>query len=171
MPWWDNALYDTCSLITLDKLLLDHPELAHYFRHVVALEASFSADQLREPTAQRMRQRVAFAAMPRASDIARILATAGLPRALADVDKLVYATAVHQGMTVVTGDRRLARALIRHGQHVGNMALILKTLVTTQGLAITACEAILADLVKRHDFILSADAPQTWATLQSYAFP
>ncbi len=56
MPWWDNALYDTCSLITLDKLLLDHPELAHYFRHVVALEASFSADQLREATAQRMRQ-------------------------------------------------------------------------------------------------------------------
>jgi len=48
MPWWDNALYDTCSLITLDKLLLDHPELAHHFRHVVALEASFSADQLRE---------------------------------------------------------------------------------------------------------------------------
>jgi len=41
MPWWDNALYDTCSLITLDKLLLDHPELAHYSRHVVALEASF----------------------------------------------------------------------------------------------------------------------------------
>jgi hypothetical protein len=74
-------------------------------------------------------------------------------------------------MTVVTGDIRLARALTRHGQYVGNMALILKTLVTTHGLAITACEAILADLVKRHDFILPADAPQTWATLQSYAFP
>lgn len=171
MPWWDNALYDTCSLITLDKLLLDHAELAHYFRHVVALEASFSADQLRETTAQRMRQRVTLSAMPRASDVARILATAGLPRALADVDRLVYATAVHQRMTVVTGDIRLARALTRHGQYVGNMALILKTLVTTHGLAITACDAILADLVKRHDFLLPADAPQTWATLQSYAFP
>ena len=95
------------------------------------LEASFSADQLRETTAQRMRQRVTLSAMPRASDFARILATAGLPRALADVDRLVYATAVHQGMTVVTGDIRLARALTRHGQYVGNMALILKTLVTT----------------------------------------
>ena len=103
--------------------------------------------------------------------ILKIRIAAGLPRALADVDKLVYATAVHQGMTVVTGDRRLARALTRHGQHVGNMALILKTLVTTHGLAIAACEAILADLVKRHDFILPAEAPQTWATLQSYAFP
>jgi hypothetical protein len=51
------------------------------------------------------------------------------------------------------------------------MALILKTLVMTYGLAITACEAILADLVKRHDFLLPANAPQTWATLQSYAFP
>ena len=171
MTWWDNALYDTCSLITLDKLLLDHPELAHSFRHVVALEASFSADQLRETTTQRMRQRVTLSAMPRASDVARILATAGLPRALADVDRLVYATAVHQGMTVVTGDIRLARALTRHGQYVGNMALILKTLVTTHGFAITACDAILADLVKRHDFLLPANAPQTWATLQSYAFP
>ena len=131
MPWWDNALYDTCSLITLDKLLLDHPELAPHFRHVVALEASFSADQLRETTAQRMRPRVTLAAMPRASEVARMLATAGLPRALAAVDRLVYVTAVHQGMTVVTGDRRLARALTRHRQHVGNMALILKTLVTT----------------------------------------
>ncbi len=171
MPWWDNALYDTCSLITLDKLLLDHPELAPHFRHVVALEASFSADQLREPTAQRMRPRVTLAAMPRASEVARMLATAGLPRALAAVDRLVYVTAIHQGMTVVTGDRRLARALMRQRQHVGNMALILKTLVTTQGLAIAACDAILADLVKRHDFILPADTPQTWATLQHYAFP
>jgi hypothetical protein len=51
------------------------------------------------------------------------------------------------------------------------MAMILKTLVTVHGLAITECDAILADLVKRHDFILPADAPQTWATLQSYTFP
>jgi hypothetical protein len=89
MPWWDNALYDTCSLMTLDKLLLDHPELAHSFRHGVALEASFLAEQLRETTAQRLRQRVTPSAMPRTSDIARILATAGLPRTLADVDRLV----------------------------------------------------------------------------------
>jgi hypothetical protein len=171
MPWWDNALYDTCALITLDKLLLDHPELAHYFRHVIALEASFSADQLRETTAQRMRQRVTLSAMPRAPDVARILATAGLPRALADVDRLVFVTAVHQGMAVVTGDIRLAQALTRQGQHVGNMALILKDLVTAYGLATTACDAILADLVTRHDFILPADAPQTWATLQRYTFP
>jgi hypothetical protein len=51
------------------------------------------------------------------------------------------------------------------------MALIFKTLVTTHGLAITACDAILADLVKRHDFLLPAEAPQTWATLQRYVFP
>ncbi len=171
MPWWDNALYDTCSLITLDKLLLDRPERAYHFRHVLAIEASFSTDQLRETTAQRMLQRVTLSALPRASDVARILATAGLPRALADVDRLVFATAVYHGVTVVTGDIRLARALTRQGQHVGNMAMILKTLVTAHGLAITECDAILADLVKRHDFILPADAPQTWATLQSYTFP
>src|SRR5882672_18886 len=153
--------YDTCALITLDKLLLDHPELAHHFRHAIALEGSFSADQLREATAQGL----TLSAMPRAPDVARILATAGLPRTLADVDRLVFVTAVYQGMTVVTGDIRLAHALTRQGQHVGNMALILKDLVTPHGLATTACDAILADLVTRHDFILPADAPQTWATL------
>jgi hypothetical protein len=67
MPWWDNSLYDTCSLITVDKLLLDHPELAHHFPHVLAIEASFSADQLRETTAQRMRQRVTLSALPTVS--------------------------------------------------------------------------------------------------------
>ena len=41
MPWWDNALYDTCSLITLDKLLLDRPERAYHFRHVLAIELAF----------------------------------------------------------------------------------------------------------------------------------
>ena len=147
------------------------PELAHHFRRVLAIEASFSADQLRETTAQRMRQRVTLSAMPRASDVAKILATAGLPRALADVDRLIFTTAVHHGMTVVTGDIKLARALARQGQHVGNMALILKTLVTTHILAIAECDAILADLVRQHDFILPLNSPQTWTTLQSYRFP
>ncbi len=41
MSWWSNALYDTCSLITLDKMFLDHPEMEDHFQGIMALEASF----------------------------------------------------------------------------------------------------------------------------------
>jgi hypothetical protein len=51
MPWWNNALYDTCSLITLDKMLLDYPEMEQHFQGILTLEASFWTDQLRRDTA------------------------------------------------------------------------------------------------------------------------
>lgn len=40
MPWWNKALYDTCSLITLDKILLAHPELEHLVQDILTLAAS-----------------------------------------------------------------------------------------------------------------------------------
>ncbi len=31
MSWWETALYDTCSLITLDKLYQERPSLSQFF--------------------------------------------------------------------------------------------------------------------------------------------
>ena len=57
MAWWKEALYDTCSLITRDKLLLERAALARHFpKSILALEESFSADQLRKETAGRMKR-------------------------------------------------------------------------------------------------------------------
>ncbi len=32
MSWWETALYDTCSLITLDKLYQERPSLSQFFQ-------------------------------------------------------------------------------------------------------------------------------------------
>ena len=55
------------------------------------------------------------------TELASLLLTSGLPKSLSDVDKLVFATAVHTEIAVVTGDKRLAKAVRKHGQDVGNL--------------------------------------------------
>lgn len=171
MPWWNDALYDTCSLITLDKIFQDHPEMETHFRMVLALEASFRSDQLRKATASRMQPRVTYLDAPALPDLRNILAAAHLPKVLAQVDKLIFATAVHHGLKIVTGDKRLAQAVAQKGLHVGNIALALKTLVVSRVLSTAECNAILADLVKRRDYLLPRNHPQTWTTLRCYTFP
>jgi hypothetical protein len=64
MSWWTKALYDTCSLITLDKLLLDQPGMEAHFHEAQALDESFTADQMRPDTAERMRARTTILALP-----------------------------------------------------------------------------------------------------------
>ena len=135
MPWWNDALYDTCSLITLDKVFLDHPEMETHFRGILAIEANFRSDQLRKATASRMQPRVTYLDAPAVPDLTNILAAARLPKVLAQVDKLVFATAVHHGLTVVTGDKSLAQAVAQKGLYVGNIALALKTLVVSRVLS------------------------------------
>jgi len=127
MSWWKTALYDTCSLITLDKLLLERPGLARQFPiGIRALNESFTSDQMRSETVERIRPRVTTQALPSLAELATLLRDARPSRALATVDTLVYATAVHFQLAVVTADKRLATAIQRQGLLVGNIALILK---------------------------------------------
>jgi hypothetical protein len=171
MNWWTTALYDTCSLITLDKLLLERPALARFFpKRCLALETSFSANQLREDTVERMRDRVVLQELPSAGDLAAILSSAGLPKALSEVDTLIYATSVHVGLAVVTGDRQLGRAVRDAGFQVGNMAMILRELVHTKRLASSGCERILKALANRSDLLLGTASP-TWEDLEKHTFP
>ena len=171
MSWWKTALYDTCSLITLDKLLQDRPSLSRWFpKRVLALEVSFTTEQMRVDTAERMKDRAEFSSLPSPTELAHLLSSAGLSKALSDVDKLVFATAVHSGLAVVTGDKRLARAAHQRGLAVGNMALILKELVQTQKLKSTAVEKMLQALADRKDYLLGKPGP-TWDDLKEYTFP
>lgn len=65
MSWWKTAIYDTCSLITLDKLLQERRSLSRYFpKKLLALEVSLSADQMYEETAERMRELVEICEPP-----------------------------------------------------------------------------------------------------------
>jgi hypothetical protein len=170
MSWWKTALYDTCSLITLDKLLVERAALAkHFSSTILALEESFTSDQLREETAERMRPRVSLHPLPTLAQLASLLASAKLSKALSQVDQLVYATAVQGRLSVVTADIRLAKALRAEKIQVGNMALILRELVLTKKLTTAGCEKLLLSLASRKDYLLGMPTP-CWEDLRDYKF-
>lgn len=74
MSWWKAALYDTCSLITLDKLLQDRPSLSRWFpKKVLALEVSLSEDQMYAETAERMKRIVELCPYPTQTELAGLL--------------------------------------------------------------------------------------------------
>lgn len=171
MSWWKKALYDTCSIITLDKLLLERASLARHFpTSIAALEESFTADQLREETAERMRQLVTLCPLPPTTELTNIITAASLSKRLAAVDKLIYATAVHHQLAVVTADKRLAKALQEEELQVGNLAIVLRELVEAKKLTRKSCEKLLVGLAARKDFLLGTPTP-TWADLQGHHFP
>ena len=171
MSWWKTALYDTCSLLTLDKLLLESPGLSRQFtKNALALDESFAPQQMSEETAERLRQQVVLRPLPSQADVARLLSSVRLSDALSDHDKLIFATAAHSKLAVVTSDRRLARAIQRKKLAVGNMALVLKNLVELRKLGKRACEKLMQNLANRQDYLLRIPNP-TWNDLKSYTFP
>lgn len=171
MCWWKTALCDTCSLITWDKLILEQATLEpHFPTTMMALEESFTTEQLYADTAQRMRGRVTICPLPTPTELAATLASASLSKALSSVDTLVYATAVQKRLVVVTGDIRLGRAVQAAGLQVGNFVMILRGLVSDKKLTKKGCENLMAGLATRNDFLLKGPTP-TWAEIQSHSFP
>lgn len=171
MGWWKTALFDTCSLITLDRLILERKSITtHFPKTILALEESFTKDQLHAETVERMRVRVTTQPLPSPTDLSAILATHQLSRALASVDTLVYAAAVHENLSVVTGDRQLAKALVKAGVQVANMALLLQELVSQKKLTESSCENLLKALARQNDLILGTREP-SWSNLKSHKFP
>ena len=172
MDWWKIALFDTCSLITLDKVILEQADLAlHFPSSVLALQESFAADQLRTETSARMRSRVTFCSLPTPADLASVFASSNISKALSTVDRLIYATAVCRQIAVVTADKQLARAVRARRIPVGNMALILRELVVAKKLTVKRCEELLLGLATRKDFILSGRMIPRWIDLRDYTFP
>ena len=56
MDWWNQAVFDTCSVITLDKIRQIDPKIGKYFPKTIrVIDATFAEDQLREDTVNRMR--------------------------------------------------------------------------------------------------------------------
>jgi hypothetical protein len=137
---------------------------------IVALEESFTADQLRQDTAERMRERVTKCPLPPTAELAGILTSGNLSKRLADVDTLVYAAGVHYSLAVVTADKQLAKAVQAKGLRVGNVAVVLRELVATKKLTSMVCENLLIALAARKDFLLGTPTP-TWTLLKNLSFP
>lgn len=171
MHWWKTAIYDTCSLITLDHLFQEEAAISQHFPgKSLALEASLCADQMYKATAARVQKWVEIIELPPPGALAGILAQASLPKSLADVDQLVYATAVHGGISVVTGDKRLGKAVQKQRLKVGDMAAILKELVQSKDLTKAGAVLLLQKLAIRKDYLLGKPIP-TWTDLERHTFP
>jgi hypothetical protein len=170
MAWWPNALYDTCSLITIDKILQIKPDLESHFVGITALEVSFTVDQLQSSVVSRMQARTRIVELPLTEQLTKILEGVQLSIALAEVDILIYATALSNKLVVVTGDKRLAKALQQQGAKVGNVAMILKSLVSSRKLKRSECISLLVELAKGNEFLLGKPDPK-WADLKGYKFP
>jgi hypothetical protein len=171
MNWWNQALFDTCSVITLDKLRQEEPMLArHFSASIRVILATFSEDQLNEDTSGRMRPILTLQEIPSNEELAKFLKKFNPSIALSDVDKLVLATAVLNKLAVVTADRQLGKAVVAAGLQVANMALILKELVNTKKLSQSHCEKLLIALARRNDLILGTKTP-TWPDLKKHRFP
>jgi predicted nuclease of predicted toxin-antitoxin system len=168
--WWDKALFDTCSLITLDKINLDHPEIMKHFETVRVIEPSLSSDNLYLATAERLRKFVHPIELPSVTVIAEILQHAQLSCSIAQVDQLIYAVAIHGSYAVVTADKDLAETMIKKGLHVGNMAIILHELFLDNKLKENQCNTIINDLAKRSDYILPPHDLSCHA-LKKFRFP
>lgn len=171
MDWWNQAIFDTCSVITLDKVRQISPQIGKYFpKTIQVIAATFSNDQLHKETAERMRNFVSLLETPANKDLSQIYKKFILSNSLSEVDKLVFATAVHNKVAVVTADRQLGRAILARVLKVNDMAGILRELVMDKRLAQSSCEKLLVELANRRDLILGTTTP-SWNDLRKHKFP
>ena len=167
MSWWQTALYDTCSLIVLDKMLTDRPSLRRHFPPSIrAIEASFASNQMKPATAKRINKLVTLQPLPTSLDA---LCDGSLPISICRTEKLIFVTASHFHLSVVTMDRVFAVAVDSAGLRCTDLATIIRELVTTKKLTSQNCEQLLINLANNGMPILGARV-HSWSTLQKHRF-
>lgn len=171
MKPWNRSLFDTCSLITLHKLLLERATLKRHFPKTIgALDESLSLRQMRPAIAKPLKKTVTVLSPPTTDQVKAIVNSRKLSPSFADIDTLFFATAVHFQLPVVTSNRPLGRSLDEEGLEVMNVPLVLRELVRAKALSRKSCDELLAGLAKRDCLILGSQPP-TWAELEAHTFP
>jgi hypothetical protein len=119
---WKTALYDALSLVLLDRHFQRDSDLAAKMPGILAIEESFLACHMRAETAERIRPHTEILLLPEAATISEVLKEASLPASIAQIDRLVFAAAVHYEVAVITGDERLVAALRASRMAVSHIA-------------------------------------------------
>jgi len=169
--WWNNVLYDTCSLVSLYEVNSVYPGFESQFPFILTIEEVLHGDRLDPMKAAYFRGRVRLVESPHPQFVAEAIGAGNLPKALSRVDSAIYVTALRRKTRVITGDIRLANALDKQGLLAGNMALALRSLVLEGVVSKSDCGNILVNLAGRGEFLLNPNKPQTWKTLEDYRFP
>ncbi len=169
MKWWHNTLFDTCSLITLDHILVDHGDFKKYFKGIYAIEECLTEDNLLAETSDRIRGFVEIRELPSPKQLSQILVKAKLSPKLAGIDSLVFACGVHHQLRIITGDKLLAINSRNAKIDFGNLAMVLRDLYVGNAISKKKCNDILESLLQKNDFIIG---PQKMAVdfLVSYKF-
>jgi hypothetical protein len=116
MTSWKHSLCDTCSLITLDKILLVRASLGRHFpKSLLALRRSLLSDQMHSSTAKRIEKRVAIQPLPSPHEIADVISSEELPQLVTCAESYVLATAIHFRLPVITSSRHLGKCVQRAG--------------------------------------------------------
>lgn len=125
----------------------------------MALEDSFSPEQMAEETAARIRKRAKLCPCPPHVDCSRHIKESELSIAYSDFEHLLYATTVHFKHPLVTRNHRLAAAVKKRGIKVGSMATILQELVKSEKLESADAMKMITGLATRQDFLLGMSNP------------
>lgn len=171
MKGWHGALFDSCSLITLDKLIQVAPTLERQFPTGLAvINGALEMDRVKPETIVRLKPRIRFVEAVGAAVLSEVLERLKPPLGLSEVDRIVLATAVQNRMAVVTGDKKMALTVRREGGQVWNMALILKEFVQESLVSQTEVERILQELAGLNELLIHG-GETTWKALSVYEFP
>jgi len=169
--WWDNVLYDTCSLVSLYEVNSVFPGFAKHFPSILTIEETLDRDRLDPKKGAFFRDRVTLVETPKTESLVETVVKSKLSKSLSKVDAILYATALLTKTKVVTGDARLAKALEKKGLLAGNMTLALRTLVLEGEISESVCADILTDLAEKGEFLLNPNKSQNWEFLKDYRFP
>ena len=142
-----------------------------FFPNISAIPESLREEGLAEDIVERMTPKCVLLETPDIGTVGAIASEAKAPRGLSDVDRMIFATAVHHDLRVVTGDKPLARLCQRHKIDVRNIALALKELVLVGKISEQRCCQTLGNLAIREDYFLHPAKRITWKALKEYTFP
>lgn len=171
MTWWHTALFDSCSLITLDKMIQVSPGLERHFPpSVTVIKDSLEMDGVYPATISRLSERINRMDSIGGAVLENILAKIQVPLGLSQVDRIILANAIHFKMSVVTADRKMAITLRRLGTEVSNMALLLKGFVVEKFIDSREVERILQELANRGEILIHG-SDLSWEALSQYEFP
>jgi len=151
--WWHNAIYDTCALITL----------GHIFNCCKSFKKAFPKN-------------IHLVSLPAPKTLASIVNNANLSRALSLVDTLVFATAAHYSIPLVTHARRMFQHAISHDviPHAGTVTCVLKILLDSKLVTVSEIRTIFKHLSDKNECIFfghKSSYPNTVQSLRGWTIP
>lgn len=165
---WKKSLFDTCSLVAVDRLLRGRHGLSrHLPKRIRSLDESLQPAQLSSETAERLRKRTDLLSAPSPQAFIRILRDAKFTAAASDYERQMFAAAVHHDLPVVTGERELSEELRNYGREAASFVGVLWTLASTGQITQPQCVSMTGCLLDCGVAPVGVEA--TWESIEEHS--